>query len=119
MSRKIYRFFKIAQRIERWNCWCQYYFVSFKRDTYKDAKEVAEKFGVKEKLIERFIKILKYEETTNRRSKSSLANHLKNEIKWGIEFENLKPRDYGYGRRKQFYEDLNKLANLTLEDLIV
>jgi GNAT superfamily N-acetyltransferase len=85
--------------------------------TYQDTFELANKFGVKETLIKGLIDDLKYEERVNRRSLKSLNTFLKDTIKFAIEYEDLKPRDYGYARRKAFQFDLEKLSDISINDL--
>jgi GNAT superfamily N-acetyltransferase len=86
---------------------------------YKDPLELSSKYNVKPTLISMLIRDLTYEERVNRRSRKSLNSFLKDTIEFAINYEDLKPRDYGYGRRKAFQEDLEKLSNITLDDLTV
>jgi predicted GNAT family acetyltransferase len=86
---------------------------------YQDTFELSNKFGVKETLIKGLIDDLKHEEIVNRRSLKSINTFLEDTISFAIEYEDLKPRDYGYGRRKAFQFDLEKLSNITLDDLTI
>lgn len=87
--------------------------------SFKDFTTVANEYDVKPMLIRLLMDELKYEYKVKRVPLNKLSGYLKNEIEWAIEYDSRKPRDYGYGTNKKFKIDLEKIKNLTINDLIV